>query len=128
MSQEDVAAVEDAYRALASEGLDRFLEHWSDDLDHRSIIGAPDDPGPIHGRDAMRAYIQDWMDTFDGFEVRPIELTDGGGSTVVVAMRYGGRARLSGVTTDSTYGVVFSIRDGKIARGREYATRDEALE
>jgi ketosteroid isomerase-like protein len=28
----------------------------------------------------------------------------------------------------STLGVVFSIRDGKITRGREYATRAEALE
>ena len=119
---EKIAVIDAAYAALAEGGLDEFLDCWADDLDHRAIEGAPDDPGPIHGRDAMRAYIQDWMDTFDGFEVQPIELIDGGG-TVVVAMRYGGRARLSGVTTDSTYGVVFSIRDGKIARGREYATR-----
>jgi len=37
MSQESIAAVEDAYRALASGGLDLFLEHWSDDLDHRLL-------------------------------------------------------------------------------------------
>jgi ketosteroid isomerase-like protein len=128
MSQEDVAAVEDAYRALASEGLDRFLEHWSDDLDHRSIIGAPDDRGPIHGRDAMRAYVQDWMDTFDGFWIRPVELIDAGGGVVVALVRYGGRAKLSGIEPDETFGVLFTIRDRKIARGREYATRDEALE
>ena len=119
--------IEAAYAALAEDGLDEFLDCWADDLDHRAIKGAPDDPGPIRGRDAMRAYIQDWMDTFDGFEVQPIELIDGGGSTVVAVMHYGGRARLSGVPTDSTYGAVFSIRDGKIARGREYATRDEAF-
>ena len=56
MSQENIAAVNDAYRAFADEGLDRFLDHWTDDLDHRSIEGAPDDRGPIHGKDAMRAY------------------------------------------------------------------------
>ena len=39
-----------------------------------------------------------------------------------------GRAKLSGVETDLTYGVVYTIRDGKIARGREYMTREEALE
>jgi ketosteroid isomerase-like protein len=128
MSQEDVAAVEDAYRALASEGLDRFLEHWSDDLDHRSIIGAPDDRGPIHGRAALRAYVQDWMDTFDGFWIRPVELIDAGGGVVVALVRYGGRAKLSGIEPDETLGVLFTIRDRKIARGREYATRDEALE
>ena len=43
-------------------------------------------------------------------------------------MRYCGRAKLSGIETDETFGVVFTIRDGKIARGREYRTREEALE
>jgi ketosteroid isomerase-like protein len=128
MSQESIAAVEDAYRALASGGLDRFLEHWTDDLDHRSIEGAPDDRGPIHGKDAMRTYVQDWIDTFDEFSIEPVELIDADGDVVVAVLRYGGRAKLSGIETDETFGVVFTIRDRKIARGREYRTRDQALE
>jgi ketosteroid isomerase-like protein len=128
MSQEDVAAVEAAYGALAVGGLDRFIEHWTDDLDHRSIEGAPDDRGPIHGKNAMRAYVQDWIDTFDEFKIEPVELIDAGGGVVVAVVRYGGRAKLSGIETDETFGVVFTIRDGKIARGREYRTRDQALE
>jgi ketosteroid isomerase-like protein len=128
MSRESIAAVEVAYRALASGGLDRFLEHWTDDLDHRSIEGAPDDRGPIHGKDAMRAYVQDWIDTFDEFSIEPVELIDADGDVVVAVLRYGGRAKLSGVETDETFGVVFAIRDRKIARGREYRTRDQALE
>ena len=40
MSQENVVAtVEDAYEGLARGGLDQFIEHWSDDLDHRAIKG-----------------------------------------------------------------------------------------
>jgi ketosteroid isomerase-like protein len=128
MSRENVAVVEDAYRAFADQGLDRFLDHWSADLDHRSIEGAPDDRGPIHGRDAMRAYVEDWIETFDLFRIEPVELIDADGDVVVAVLRYGGRARLSGVETDETFGVVFEVRDGRIARGREYATREEALE
>jgi ketosteroid isomerase-like protein len=128
MSQENIAAVKDAYRAFADEGLDRFLEHWTDDLDHRSIEGAPDDRGPIHGKTAMRAYVQDWIDTFDEFKIEPVELIDASSGVVVAVVRYGGRAKLSGIETDETFGVVFTIRDGKIARGREYGTRDHALE
>jgi ketosteroid isomerase-like protein len=128
MSQESIAAVEDAYRALASGGLDRFLEHWTDDLDHRSIEGAPDDRGPIHGKDAMRTYVQDWIETFVEFSIEPVELIDADGNVVVAVLRYGGRAKLSGVETDETFGVVFTVRDRKIARGREYRTRDQALE
>ncbi len=128
MSTPNVAAVEEAYEALADGGLDRFLDHWTADLDHRSIEGAPDDRGPIHGRDAMRAYAQDWIDTFDEFRIEPVELIDAGHGVVAGVMRYGGRAKLSGIETDETFGVVFTIRDGKIARGREYRTREEALE
>jgi ketosteroid isomerase-like protein len=128
MSQENVAVVEEAYEALANAGLDRFLDHWSDDLDHRSIKGAPDDRGPIHGKDAMRAYVQDWMDTFDEFRIEPVELIDTGDGVVFAVVRYGGRAQLSGIELDETFAVVFTIRDHKIARGREYATRAEALE
>ena len=42
---------------------------------------------------------------------------------MVAVVRYGGRARLSGIETDETFGAVFTIRDGKIARGREYRTQ-----
>jgi ketosteroid isomerase-like protein len=128
MSEENVAAVEDAYMALARDGLDGFLDHWADDLDHRSIEGAPDDRGPIHGTQAMRAYVQDWIDMFDAFRIAPVELIDAEGCVVVAVMSYGGRARQSGIEIAGTYGVVFTIRDGKITRGREYATREQALE
>src|SRR3954454_10929146 len=127
MSQENVEVVDDAYRAFADEGLDRFLEHWTDELDHRSIPGAPDDRGPIHGKAAMRAYVQDWVDTFDEFRIEPVELIDLDDDEVVAVLGCGGRAKLSGVETDSTMGVVFTIRRGMIARGREYTTRGEAL-
>ena len=60
MSEENakIALIEAAYDALAEGGLDRFLEHWTEDLDHRAIEGALDDRGPLHGREAMRAYIR----------------------------------------------------------------------
>ena len=37
-------------------------------------------------------------------------------------------AKLSGIETDLTYAAVYRLRDGKIVRGREFATREEALE
>jgi ketosteroid isomerase-like protein len=128
MSREDVAAVEAPYQALAVGGLDRFIEHWTDDLDHRSIEGAPDDRGPINGKTAMRAYLQDWFDMFDAYYVEQVELIDAGERRVVAVLRFGGRAKLSGIETAQMLGAVFTIRGDRIARGREYATREEALE
>jgi ketosteroid isomerase-like protein len=76
----------------------------------------------------MRAYVQDWIDTFDEFKIEPVELIDADGGVVVAVVRYGGRARLSGIETDERFGAVFTIRDRKIARGREYRTREQALQ
>ncbi len=76
----------------------------------------------------MRAWLQDWIDMFDGFWMELVELIDAGGVTVFTAERYGGRARLSGVETYSANWTVFTIRDEKIAFGHEYPTREQALE
>jgi ketosteroid isomerase-like protein len=99
-----------------------------DDIDYRAVEGAPDDHGPIHGRDALRAYVQDGLDTFDDFRQEPIEQIDAGDDKVIAVFRISGRAKLSGVETDLTYAALYTFRDGKIKRGREYWTRDEALE
>ena len=129
MSQANVEVVRVAYEALAREGLDRFMEHFTDDVEYRVLVGALDgDLAPLHGQDAVRAWLQDWIDMFDGFYQRLTELIDAGGVTVFTAERYGGRARLSGVEADSANWTVFTIRDGKIASGCEYETREQALE
>lgn len=128
MSQKNVVLVRRAYDALAHEGIDRFMEHFTDDVDYRAVSGAPDDIGPIHGKNAFRAWLKDWFDMFDGFKMELLELIDAGEDRVVWVERFGGRASRSGIQIDLVIGGVFTIRDGKLARGREYATREQALE
>jgi ketosteroid isomerase-like protein len=128
MSQENVEIVKLAYEAFARGGLDRWMEQFADDVDYRTVEGALDDVGQMHGRDALRTWLQDWIDTFDEFFLEPVELIEAGEDTVVAVERYSGRAKLSGVETDQMGAVVFTLRDGKIVRGREYPNREEALE
>jgi ketosteroid isomerase-like protein len=129
MSQENVEIVRDAVVAFNRGDLDAFLdEYWADDIDWRAVEGALDDRGPIHGKDELRAYWQDWIDTFDQFKVEPVEVIDAGPDQVVAVIRNSGRAKLSGVEAHLTFAVVYMLRDGKVARGREYWTKDEALE
>jgi ketosteroid isomerase-like protein len=128
MSEANVKTVRDAAVAFNHRDLDAWIEYWTDDIDYRAVEGAPDDHGPIHGRDALRVYAHDWLDTFDDFRQDPIEQIDAGGDKVIVVFRISGRAKVSGVETDLTYSALYTFRDGKIARGREYWTRDEALE
>jgi ketosteroid isomerase-like protein len=127
MSEENVKAVRDAAAAFNRGDLDTFSEFWTDDIDYRAIEGAIDDRGPMHGKAAVRAYMQDWLDNFDNFRAEAVELLDAGEDTVIAVVRNSGLAKLSGIETDLTYAALYTIRDGKIARGREYWTRDEAL-
>jgi ketosteroid isomerase-like protein len=128
MSQENVRVVEAAVDAFARDGVDAIPKYWTTDIDHRAVEGAVDDRGPIRGHEAMRAYVEDWLETFDDPKTDPVELIDAGADRVVAVLRASGRAKQSGVETEVTYAVVYTVRDGKIARGREYWTRDEALE
>jgi ketosteroid isomerase-like protein len=68
------------------------------------------------------------LDTFDEVQLEPQELIDAGADQVVAVVRFSGRAKLSGIDSELTYAEVSTIRDGKIAQGRQYWTRDEALE
>ncbi len=133
MSQENVEVVKLAYEAFARGGLDQYMEHFTDDVVYRTRRDDPSSAAsaesrPIRGKGAMRAWLQDWIDMFDGFRMEPLELIDAGEDTVVVVERFGGRAKLSGVETDQTIGDVVTIRNRKIARGHEYPTREQALE
>jgi ketosteroid isomerase-like protein len=128
MSEENVKTVRDAAEAFNRGDLDTWWQYVADDIDYRAVEGAPDDHGPLRGKDAVRAYMQDWQDTFDDFTSEPVELIDAGEDNVIAVIRISGRAKLSGVEADLTYAALYTLREGKIARGREYWTRDEALE
>jgi ketosteroid isomerase-like protein len=125
---ENVEIVREAAAAFNRGDLDAWWEYWAEDIDYRAVEGAPDDHGPIQGKEAMREYVQDWLDTFDDFRYEPVEITDAGKDMVIVLLRISGRAKLSGVETELNFATLFTSRDGKIVRGREYWTRDEALE
>jgi ketosteroid isomerase-like protein len=118
--REQLASVEDPLDFM-------YVHVWAPDIEHRAIEGAPDDVGPIIGRDAMRAYVNDWYDMFADLEVVPEEIIDAGPERVGVVRRLAGTARASGVATEMRLATLYTIRGGKVVRGREYATRDQAL-
>jgi ketosteroid isomerase-like protein len=114
--------------AVAEDQLDFMYENmWAQDIDHRAIEGAPDDHGPIIGRDAMRAYLAEWVEMFPNIKVAFEDITDAGPGRVIVVQHVAGTAKASGVTTEIRVPTMWTIRDGKIVRGREYLTMDEAL-
>jgi ketosteroid isomerase-like protein len=51
MSEENVEVVRVAYEAFARDGLDRFLEYFTDDVEYYVLAGGGSlELGPLHGR------------------------------------------------------------------------------
>jgi uncharacterized protein len=128
MSQENVEVVRRGFEAFADGGLDAMAEFWDPDINWRAAEGAIDDVGEMHGRVAVRRYVQDWLDTFDDSSVVVEELRDVGDDRVLAIQRAKARAKLSGVEIDLRYAVVYTLRAGRVVRAREYLSVDEALE
>src|SRR3954447_2285115 len=126
MSQQNVEIVG---RALAAfdPSLDRVAEFWDQDIDWRAIEGAPDDIGVFTGHDAMRRYYEQWYEAFDEIRVEAEELIDAS-DQVVAVVHATARMKGSDAEVDMRLGIVYTVRDGLIVRGREYATREAALE
>jgi ketosteroid isomerase-like protein len=128
MSEENVEVVRGMLQAFADGGLDAMAEFWDPDIDWRAAEGAIDDVGEMDGPVAVRRYMQDWIDTFDDFNVVVEELRDVGDGRVLSIQRLKGGAKLSGIETDLRYAQVSTVRDGKVVRAREYLRVEDALE
>jgi len=126
VSEENVEVLRRAMEAFDSEGFDGLTEFWHPDINWRAMRGAPDDVGVFTGHDAMRRYLDDWLEMFDDSRIEPEEFIDAG-DRVVVMQHASGKSKRTGIPVDMRYAVVYTVQDGKIVRGREYATRDEAL-
>jgi ketosteroid isomerase-like protein len=128
MSQENVEIVRKLFGAFNPDwDLDAASELWDPDISWRAIEGAPDDVGEMRGRAALRSYYEQWTETFDALKAEAVELR-ASGDAVVAAVRVGGRMKGSAAEIDMRVGVVYELADGKVTRGREYATFEEALE
>ena len=127
MPQENAEVVRRYLAAYDSGGLDAVAEFWHPDIEWRAVEGYIDDVGVIRGPDGMRQYYEQWEETFDAIRTKIEELIEAD-DQVVAVLRSVGRMKGSDAEIDIHYAVVISIRDGKIARGREYSTRREALE
>jgi ketosteroid isomerase-like protein len=130
MSQENVEVVR---RQFSPQPVDEaelqrlYDEFWHPDINYRAAEGALDDVGVMQGRDAVRAYLADWVGMFDDLRLELVDLDDAG-DQVVVTVRLSGRAKQSGAPTELRFTIVQTIRDRKCIRAREYMTREETLE
>ena len=129
MSEEALDTVRRYMPAFERAPVEAGAEFWHPEITWRAIQGAPDDVGVISGREALRDYYEQWIDTFADIRAELAEDLIGAGDNVVIAVtRVEARMKHSDASVEMTVAIVFTVRDGQIFSGREYATREEALE
>ena len=128
MPSSNVDLIQNSYEAFARGGIDEYLAFIDPNVNWRAMEGAPDDVGEMDGREAVSRYLREWDDMFEGLFAEAEELIDAGPDRVVAVVHIGGRAKASGAEVDMRYAVLYTLRDGKIVRGREYVDRAQALE
>jgi ketosteroid isomerase-like protein len=82
---------------------------------------------PARRPDDLVAMWKRWEAEWERIELIPEEYIDAG-EQVVAVVRYSGRGRGSGIELEDRLFEVYTLRDGKVARKRDFKTRAEALE
>jgi uncharacterized protein len=79
-----------------------------------------------HGHDGVRESFERWLEQWDEYAGEAERFIDCGDDVLVVG-RERGRGRASGASVTSRIFFVYTIRDGKIARYREFYDEHAAL-
>jgi ketosteroid isomerase-like protein len=114
--------------AAFQNGLDAVSKFWHPDIDWQAVEGAADDVGIIRGEEALRRYYADWLETFEELHAEVDEVIFDSPERCAVVIRNSARPSGSSAKVRGRYYVVCTVREGRIASGREYETEAEAVE
>jgi ketosteroid isomerase-like protein len=135
MSRENVALVRRVYAALNSayakgdvDDLRPFVgENYTPDLVLKPSGLLPEGEQEMRGHEGLLRFVAIQMEAFTRMWIEPADFTEAG-DKVVVPVRFGGRARHTGIEVEFSVVHVGTLRDGKIARIDMYPSKAEALE
>ena len=119
MSEQNVELVKGVYDAFGRGDVPAVLGAFADDIEWFEAEGMP--YGGLHrGPDAVAQKVFGPItEDVEGFAVTPEELI-GSGTTVAAVVRYTGTGKATGKALDVPVVHVWDIRDGKMARFRQF--------
>jgi ketosteroid isomerase-like protein len=121
MSQENVEAARRCLEAYVRGDYDEALEYLAPDVVWEIGQELPA-RGPAEVREVWRRWDAEWEE----METVVEEIVDAG-DQLMMAVRYRGRGRSSGVAVNDLIFEVHTLRDGRCIRKVEFPTRAEAL-
>jgi ketosteroid isomerase-like protein len=126
MSRENVETVRSMWAAYARGDWDASLGAYAEDTVWDDTRFRPD--GAVHrGRDALVDVVRTWRGAWERYESQA-EVLDAGGDDVAVVVREKGEGKGGGVSLTGRWGLVVTVRDGRIVHTTVYRAPEEALE
>ncbi len=117
----------------------RGYEYFREARDFREDVLGPDfvwdmstfrgwpEQQTYQGLEGARAFISDWVEAWDDWEVEVESLHDAG-DKVAAILRQCGRSKTTGLIVDMHFGQLWTIREGRQVRMQMYASAEETLE
>ena len=126
MSRENVEVVRATWAAYARGDYEASLGAYAENTVWDDTRYRPD--GALHvGPDALVDVARTWRGTWDHYEIEAEEVLDPGGDRVAVVLRETGQGKGGRVKVTNRWGIVVTVREGKIAHTMVYRTPEEAL-
>ena len=119
MSEQSIEIIKRTYGAFAQGDVPAVLGAFADDIEWYEAEGMP--YGGLHrgGEAVVQNVFGPISQDVEGFSVTPEEFM-GSGDTVAVVVRYTGTGKATGKALDVPVVHVWNIRDGKLARFRQF--------
>ena len=126
MSQENVEIVARLVDAWNQANVEAMLALFDPECE---VIFPPEvpEPGPFHGHTELREWAEGFLAAWESHHAEVVELIEADHSIVAI-LRLIGRGSGSGIEMDETDAHVFTFRDEKVTRWRNFSDRSEALE
>jgi ketosteroid isomerase-like protein len=124
VSAENIEVIRRMFEAYARGGFAALAEFIHPDFEMSFMADDPRGGKTYRAGEAEEAMV-DFVDSFQDFRAEAEDFIDAG-DHVVVAFRERGRAR-GGVELEQVFGILYTLRDGRVARMQWFDGPDEAL-
>ena len=132
MSHENVEIVRELAEAFQHRQQEQAFEFYDPEIEWDSSAIAetyPDLAGVYRGHEGVRAYWRNWLSAWSDLDFEIQDVVDAGDDVVLLVRNQRQWGRHSGIATEMPpYGIVFTIRGGKVVRWRAYPDQESALE
>jgi ketosteroid isomerase-like protein len=131
VSREIVEIVRELLDAFARRDHERVFNFYDAEIEWDASSAAElnaDLADVYHGHEGVRAYWRLWLSAWRDIEFEVQDVLDGGDEVVALIRNQRQWGRHSGIETKMPpYGLVFTIRNGKVVRWRGFSDQESAL-